>query len=433
MVNSEVPATVGQRLLWMMDRRRSGYGALNCPVVCRIRGPLDVALLGAALDLLTSRHEAMRTTFAGRGHNLTQVIQDPRPLELRQFDVSGDAAPAASIRQAIKAELAARIDVSRWPVRVTLWRAAAAEHVLCVNMHHLVTDAWSAGIVFQELVLLLGQPAGVNCVLPAEGWQYRQFADYQRQLLAGDGLRRHREYWLRQLADAQLPALRTDLTQADPNAAGSGVAHAEIDVTVTRALRRLATQEGVTLFSVMLSVEYALLHSLTGQTDLAVGSLFANRSKPELRRTVGFLANMVVLRTRFPETATFSELVHATQRTLAGAFAYQELPYQLLPPRTIQAGSQRVDDIVFHLVGDPGYHSRAGELEIEMLVPEDMGGRFKCELVVVQHGDKFSALLFYNRDWIEPGRAAEIVSGYARLAAAAVAAPADRLAHLCGG
>ncbi|MGH3190641.1 MAG: condensation domain-containing protein [Streptosporangiaceae bacterium] len=416
----------------MMDRHRSGYGALNCPLLCRIQGPLDDDALATVIDELGHRHESLRTTFAGRGRNLVQIIHDPGNRELRRSDLSGSADAHAAVRQAITAELASRIDPACWPVRATLWRVAPAEHVLCFNMHHLVTDAWSTGILFQELLLSLGQRAGEHRTLPEPGWQYRQFAEHQRHLFDSDGMRRHRDYWRRQLAGAQLPALRTDTGQAGSNSASTKVESTEIGAPVVQALKNLASREGATLFSVMLAVNYVLLHGLTGQDDLAVGSLFANRSRPELRRTVGFLANMVVLRTRLGRSETFSDLLRATHRTVIGAFAYQELPYQMLPADTIRTDSQRPDDVVFQLVGDPGYRAKIAEFEIEMLVPEAIGGRFNLELTIVPHGDTFSALLFYNQAWIDAHRASQIVSGYARLATAVAASPDSRLTDLYG-
>jgi hypothetical protein len=430
MSSSEVPATIGQRLLWMMDHHRSGYGALNCPLLCRIRGPLDSTVVATTLDSLACRHEALRTTLTRRDRNLIQVIHDPRRIELLQGDFSGAADAQGAVRRAIATELASRVDPGSWPVRATLWRVAPSEHILCFNMNHLVSDAWSSGILFQELLVTIDQFGGGQGALPEPGWQYRQFAEYQRHLFQADGMGRHRDYWRKQLAGAHFPAVRNGPGQEAGNAVSAKVQRTEIDATITRALKTLASHQGAMLFSVMLAVEYAMLYCLTGQIDLAVGSLFANRSRPELQRTVGFLANMVVLRTRFAESATFTDLVRATQRTVAGAFAYQELPYHMLPADAIQANSQRADDVVFQLVGDPGYQARAGGLEIEMLVPDAIGGRFNLELAIVPHGNTFSALLFYNEAWIDAHRAAQIVSGYARLAAVVAASPRAQLSEL---
>ena len=74
-----------------MDHHRGGHGALNCPLIVRLDGPLDRAALQSALDALGRRHEALRTTFAGRGPRLRQLIHDePLPLPIALVDLSGE-------------------------------------------------------------------------------------------------------------------------------------------------------------------------------------------------------------------------------------------------------------------------------------------------------------------------------------------------------
>jgi len=74
-----IPASVAQRLLWVLEQHRGRHGSANCPIVLRLRGPLDGPRLSDGLSALTARHESLRTTFAGRGTRLTQVV-----LELLQ-------------------------------------------------------------------------------------------------------------------------------------------------------------------------------------------------------------------------------------------------------------------------------------------------------------------------------------------------------------
>src|SRR4051812_9131723 len=148
MAPREAPASVGQRLLWQMDHHRGAGGALNCPVFLRLRGRLDRGALLSALDRLVRRHESLRTTFAGRGHRLTQLIhEEPPPPATAELDLGGEPDPEEALERALAAEAQERVDPQAWPVRCTLWRLSDREHVLCVNMHHLVTDGWSCAVV----------------------------------------------------------------------------------------------------------------------------------------------------------------------------------------------------------------------------------------------------------------------------------------------
>jgi hypothetical protein len=403
------PASVGQRLLWMLDRYRSGQGALNCPLLCRLRGPLDRTAFQAALDGLVERHETLRTTVSGGGRRLTQLVHPPRPLPVDTVDLTGGPDPAAAAERALAAELATRVDPVRWPVRGTLWTIAEQDFLLCLNIHHLATDAASCPVLFEDLGTLYRRARGEPAELGAPGAPYREFAAWQQRRLDAGELEPHVRYWSRQLAGVRYPRL--------PGTPGAGPRTsvretADLPPALVDALRRVARECRTTLFSVLLAVYYLELRRVTGERDLAVASLFANRGRPEFARTVGFLATMLVLRTAVPRTGTVADLLAAVHRTVTGAFRYQELPYQLLPLPPGAPGGPRADDAVFQVIADPVYTARMAELEAEALVPEGIGSRFGMELVLIPAGGGLRAVLFWTAERFPPGFAADFLASY---------------------
>jgi hypothetical protein len=145
-----------------------------------------------------------------------------------------------------------------------------------------------------------------------------------------------------------------------------------------------------------------------------VASLFANRSRPESRGTVGFLANMAMLRSRRAD-ADPRLLIKAAHVAAVGAFANEQQPFQTLPPRLIDTGGLRADDVVFQVVTDPQYKGHAGGLEFELLVPDAIGSRFSFELAVAPLGTGLRPVLFYRRDWFADAWSREFIAGYGDL------------------
>nr|BFE59210.1 hypothetical protein GCM10020063_037360 [Dactylosporangium thailandense] len=400
-------ASTGQRLLWILDRNRGADGALNCPTLCRVTGELDVAALGSALTALTARHESLRTTFTGRGPLLTQLINPPRPVEPVVVDLRATADPAAALRRALAGELATRIDPTRWPVRVTVWRTGDEAWLICINAHHLVTDAWSCAVLFRELWQLYegGTPEPVAC-------QYRDFADWQRGR-EGGGMTRHAAYWRAKLAGARPPVLPAAADGDGPPAGGSATIAADIPEDVVRRLRAVGRQERTTLFTVMLALFYATLYRITGQADLTVSSVFANRVRPEHGQVVGFLANLVLLRTTVPGE-DFAELLRRTHGTVRDAFIHQELPYHLLPLDP-QRGAGRPDDLVFQMLAEPAERRRVPGAWVEAYVPDGVATRFRAEFALVPRQQGIQVLLFHAG--LAPDVAAALTTGYADIAA----------------
>ncbi|WP_063710741.1 condensation domain-containing protein [Actinokineospora enzanensis] len=433
MTGREVPASIGQRLLWFLEHYRADTTSLNCPVVCRLHGPLDVGELQVALDRLVARHEALRTTLHRRGRHLVQHVHPAGPVDLvrRTLTAPTPEGMEGVLEQAVADEVRSTVDVSEWPVRITLWELGPAEHVLAVNMHHLVSDAWSCGIIVQDLIRFLDAGPDVEPELTPVGWQYPDYAQWQHDQRESGALKPHQDYWSGKLTGMTLPEVpRLDV---DPAATDrrSFVEAGTIERGTFNRLRLIARTERTTLFAVMLSLYYLMLGRETDRTDLTVASLFANRSRREVQSTVGFFANMLMLRTTLDRDATFSEVVRATRQTVIDAFLHEGIPYQMLP---ISKPGGRADDVVFQmlLTPPPGTKVEARGVQFDLYVPEALRSRFGLELgLIPQPAGDCRALLFYD-DQFAPEWAKSFLAGYLELAERAAADPGTVLPARAG-
>ena len=420
------PASIGQRVLWQMDHHRGGHGALNCPLLLRIDGPLDVPALQAAVYAVAQRHEALRTTFAGRGPRLRQIIhKEPLPLVIDEIDISDELLPRDALGRAIASEVQTPTDTAERPIRLTLWRIHAERWVLCVNMHHLTTDGWSTAVVFSELGQLYRHIVAGGPEPPAGVWQYSDWVAWHNEQLTGERFRRMQAYWRERLAGAKLP----DLPRQDGGALlrerRTVVERALLGAEIVKAMQILARAHGTAFFTCLLAVYYALLRRETGEDDLAIGSIFANRSRQEARSTLGFLSNMVVLRSRLSPGATFSDILRASDDTVISAFCNQELPFQMLPLDTIDAASMRPDAIVFQLLTGPMSTLKVGDLTFEPIVdvPPGIGSRWELELSLAPVPEGLAVLLCYASDLYDHRWARSFLDDYVALTSALVRQP----------
>ncbi len=396
----EIPASVGQRLLWYVDRYRGQAGELNCPFVLRVRGRLDVGILVLTVNDLVERHEALRTTVVRRGRGIYQIVHAAQPVSIQQMDFSDTAAPATFVKKALCEELRTRIDPTTCPVRVTLYRESDSDHTLCINMHHLVSDAWSCGVVFRDFRMLFEHRTSGGPTPPAPAWQYSDFAQWQEESLAGESLRQHHEYWRRVLEKAKLPSLPLDQLASSPRRRSEREI-LEINAETGKSLRDFARAKKTTMFNVMLAIYCCLLYRLSGQTDLLVASLFANRSRSEVQQTVGFFANIILLRTRLGRAVRFVDVLSSVHRTVMDALLHQAVPYCMLPLNDLRDSPRRPDDVVFQMMPEAASQSRMAGLDLDLIIPESLGSRFELELVLVPQRDGFRVILFYNAERID--------------------------------
>jgi hypothetical protein len=419
-------ASVSQRMIWLSGRVRGSHGQWNYPLLLRLRGSLDSDRLGAALNHLVARHEALRTTFARRDGLLTQLVHDPQPVPVVEEAVTGEA----DLWPRVRAETARPIDPARSPIRVTRWRVTGTEHVVCLNAHHLVTDAWSSRILTGELVqLLAGSPS-----LPRVPWQYRHFVAWQRRPSTADRIRADADHWRGRLEGAPALRLRQPAAVDDrpdddrpvddrpvddrpvddrPGDDGGTTIRFTIDSATAERIQELARREQTTPFTVLLAVYYLALHGESGELDLSVVAPFANRLRPETAATVGLFANLLVLRTRLAAGSTLVDAVRRTRETVNDANGHQTMPYHHLP-----AGDDRFDRAVFQLLPELPAPVRLDGLEVEVIPPE-LASRFGLELALIPHRQGYRALLQYASDRISHATANGLASRYLNIAAQA--------------
>src|SRR6185436_8767264 len=203
------PLSFAQQRLWFLSQLDPESTAYHVAVALRLTGALSPPALAASLAFMVERHETLRTTFALRPDGPVQFVAPPSGWRLSVVDLAGlgEAEREVEMHRLAQAEASRPFDLARGPLlRTLLVRLAAQEHVFSLLLHHIVSDGWSMGVLWQETMALYsaavaGKPPG----LPPLPVQYRDFAAWQRRWLTGETLERELDFWRRQLAGA--PAL----------------------------------------------------------------------------------------------------------------------------------------------------------------------------------------------------------------------------------
>ncbi len=331
----ELPLSLSQQRLWFLEQFEPGTTAFHMPEEVRLTGALDLEALRRALREVLRRHESLRTTFVAANGQPKQVIVERPRLEIPVVDLrrlAGEKRQATTDRLALWAARKT-FDLGRGPlVRTVLLRLGEAEHVVLLNIHHLVFDRWSMAVFLGETMALYDAfTSGRPSPLPELAIQYVDFAHWQRQRLQGEKLESLRTYWRGQLAgapgvlrlptDRPRPAIRTENGARRP---------VDLPASLVEGLKKLGSERDATLFMVLLAAFDVVLWRYTGQCDLNVGTVIAGRTRSELERLIGYLLNTLVLRADLRGDSSFEELLGRTRQTALGAYAHQDLPFEQL-------------------------------------------------------------------------------------------------------
>ncbi len=326
------PLSFAQRQLFLFERLFPDTPAYGVSQGMRLRGPLSHAALEAALRGLVARHSALRTSFSLEGEEPTQRVLPPWRLVLPTVELGHlpEAEREATLWRVIEEEQARSFDLGEGRLlRGLLFALGPEEHVLLLCSHHINTDALSMGMLASELVALLDAVTrGAPDPLPPPALQMIDVASWERAHRAARP--EDVAYWREKLADAPLLGLPTDRPRpARPTFAGARV-RIDLPRETSDALRALARASDTTLYVPVYAGLIAALSRWAGHDDVVIGTPIAARGRPELERVFGFLVNVLALRTRIDPDAPFRALVEAARSTVTGAFAHQELPFELL-------------------------------------------------------------------------------------------------------
>jgi len=271
-----------------------------------LHGRLDSTALRRGLDRIVERHEVLRTGFELVDGEVMQRIftKEESRFALVGCDLSGVEDGEAELERWIGEEARGSFDLERGPlIRGRLIRLSENEHVLLITMHHIVSDGWSMGVLFNELSMLYGAivGGGEGDRLPELSVQYADYAVWQRKWIESETVREQAEYWKRRLSGApwvlELPTDFPRPAQQDHSGAWAAVVLGE---ELTAGLKELSREQGTTLYMTLLGGWAGLLVRLAGQKEVVIGTPVANRGRSEIEGLIGLFVNTLSLRWSYP-------------------------------------------------------------------------------------------------------------------------------------
>lgn len=325
------PCTLLQERLWT-QLRTDGPEGLNIAMRWLVNGSLSQAAAEGALQSLIQRHEILRTGFREVDGKLAQVVLPQCPLKLRDIDLSflPTDESAARAEEIARTEALEPIDPAQAPLmRTTLLRLGTDRAVLLLTFHAMVADGWSTGLIareFRAAVSAIGSGTAPDTSEPE--LQFVDYALWQQALLASGALDEAQSFWQRQLRDAVGTEVPPDRLPDAPKGEPSHITSILLPDDLSRTLEGFARQQNVTLFTLAVAGLALMLHRVTGDTEVVIGSQVANREEPTAENLVGPTVNAITLRLRVDNAGTHA-FVDTVADTVHEALRHQRLPFEI--------------------------------------------------------------------------------------------------------
>ncbi len=436
--SERAPLSFAQERLWFLEHLQPGSPIYHMAGAVRLSGQLDRHALGESLNDLIERHEILRTTFRTESGQPYQRIDDAWKVDLNPIDLSGldDQTRTDRLTQRIRREVERPFDLSRGPLlRPVLFRLSRDEHLLLFIMHHIVSDGWSVAVLIREVAAFYA--ARIRRVEPALAplaIQYSDFARWQRDWLQGEVLQAQLNYWKERLAEP-IPTLqlRTDRPRPPVQTFAGSRLPLRVGRPLSERVSQLSRRENATLFMTLLAAFKALLCRATGQEDLIVGSLIANRNRVETEGLIGFFVNPVALRSDLSGDPSFRQLLERVREVTLGAYAHQDLPFEKLvealqPERDLSRAPYF--QVMLVLQNTPDQEIRLPNLVVETERVETDTAAFDLTVTLSQQEDGIAGSMEFNSDLFDSDSIDRLSRQFVVLLDAATADPDQKLLQL---
>ncbi|MBL6449331.1 amino acid adenylation domain-containing protein [Fulvivirga sp. 29W222] len=385
-----------QRMYFLQQFDKSAV-TYNMPQMYRLQGDLDRARMEYVFQSLISRHDAFRTSFVEVDEEIVQQVHDSVDLNIKYQTCLHDEAIGA-IKSFVRP-----FDLSE----CSLLRAGLVsftdrdnEHLLMVDIHHIVSDGISQKILLRDFVSLYN---GED--LPEVKLTYKDYAEWRQQEEQKVALTAQQEFWLNVFSD-EVPVLELPADHQRPKYKSSrgGVVGFNLSEEATHKLRQISQLEGSTMFMTLLSMYSVLLSKLSNQEDLVIGTPVAGREHTDIEQVVGLFVNTLPLRSFPKRELTYRDFLSEMRDQVVAYFDNQYYPYEELVDKLRierDPGRNPLFEVMFSYQSFEQTEVEMSDIKIGQFRAGNPLAKFDLNLSATESDDQIHLNFIYNADLFE--------------------------------
>ena len=329
-----IPLSFAQESIWYLQQLAPESCAYNSFFILRFTGSLSAIALESSFNEIIRRHEILRTGFTIVEGQPVQVISPSLTIPLEIIDLQN--LPLIE-RTSVAERLAAlqynhHFDLALVPlIKTTLLQLTPEEHWLTINMHHIITDGWSFGLLLEELgILYAAFVNGLPSPLPELPVHYADFTLWQRQHFHEKVIEKQLAYWLQKLTNTSLESneISSNQLQLSNENTSAAIYSVVLPVSIVTSIEAICRSQKVSIFVIILTALNILLFKRNSKNEILVMATIGNRSLIETEKMIGCFINDVILRSDLYSEQTGEILLEQAQETLTEAMNNKEIAYQ---------------------------------------------------------------------------------------------------------
>lgn len=386
------PASPAQERLYYQHLLHKEDTSFNISIPVEIKGEADYDALNSSFQKLVDRHENLKTSFILLDEGVIQKVNQDFTFELEIINEN----ELHSVKEAFKLFIRPFDLSGKSMLRCGLLRSKDG-NFLFVDMHHIISDRISLDVLIHDFKrIYLGE--NIN---PLD-FQYIDYANWINNIKGK--LSQQRDFWRRKLSDE---LIRTDLPtmQNRSEVDTQLVAYKEFEITdqFLEGIKKFAVKANVSDFMVFLSAYYILLHKMSGNLDIIVGTEAHGRTQTAWKNIVGAFVNVIPLRINIDAEKGYFDFLSEVKDCVLQAFNNQDFQFDQMIDMVEESQAELSRNPIFdHYFSFSNVTDNKEEIGKLKLVPVNMGKQIKGEyefvIKVDESHEKINVTFVYSSE-----------------------------------
>ena len=316
-----------QKRMYLVQQFNLNGTSYNMPGILEVEGRLDIQRLENVFHKLIERHQSLRTSFEKLQGEIVQRVSSAIDFKVHYVDMEKTVEAATLDIEKLTNSFIKAFDLSKAPLlRVAVIKVSEEKHIIIFDMHHIISDGVSMGILTKEFAYLYD---GKD--LEKVKVQYKDFTAWQNDLLKSERMKAQEEYWLQNFSN-EIPVLNmpTDFTRPSVQSFEGDNISFKLDKNLTTSLNKISRETGSTVYMVLLSALNILLSKYSGQENIIIGSPIAGRPHADLEKIIGIFVNTLAMKNHVEGSKNYRDFLKEVKENALRAYENQDYQFEEL-------------------------------------------------------------------------------------------------------
>lgn len=314
-----------QKSIWQTGEFYKGTSIENIAGRTTILEKVDFKKFEKAINLFIEKNDSFRLKFTLEKGEVKQYVEDYKELSFERIRVASEK----DVKK-IENEFSNYVfDVlNSYLFKFVLFEFEDGHGGFIIVMHHLISDAWTSGLVVSEIIDFYDALRNSEEIPSEKSPSYIEYIESEKEYIDSDKFTKDKEFWNELFETvpevATVPSLNSNSTSCKAKRKQFIINKDLMDL-----IHEFCRTHKVSEFNFFMGVLSIYLGRVSLQDEFVIGTPILNRGNFKEKHTAGMFISVVPFKVSL-ENTTFVDFISKISKDFMSIFRHQKYSYQTL-------------------------------------------------------------------------------------------------------